>query len=187
MGNRKGYQYDHDHRLIAETNPLGSTFIFEYDRFGRCTRTAGDDGFMERKLRYFTAPKMTRVIDGEGATTEYHLNAAGQVVQLVNSIGAATTKKFDEYGRLVRVVHPDGSEENHTYDANGNRLTSSDPCGVQTATEHNENHEPSKVTDRNGNTWKLPSESAGSLFGVETLPRRRWNHVWDSRGLWLSR
>src|SRR5208282_328049 len=79
MGYRKGYEYDRENRLIAETNPLGSRFVFQYDRLGRCTRTAGEDGFMERKLQYLATPRMTKVTDSRGAVTQYLLNPAGQV------------------------------------------------------------------------------------------------------------
>ncbi len=183
MGYRKGYEYDTENRLIAESNPLGSRFVFKYDRLGRCTRTAGDDGFRERKLQYLKEPPMTRVTEGNGAVTQYYLNQAGQVIQIVDPVGGVTTNTFDEHGRLVGVTRPNGSKESHAYDDKGNRAASVDPCGAKTTVEHNELHVPVRLVDRNGNTWKLPNKYEGSLAGMENLPRRLWDYSWDSRGL----
>ncbi|HEY0791533.1 MAG TPA: RHS repeat-associated core domain-containing protein [Chthoniobacterales bacterium] len=183
MGYRKGYTYDKENRLIAETNPLGSRFEFVYDRFGRCTRTAGADGFQERKLQYLTAPRVTRVTDSRGAVTQYFLNPSGQVVQIVDALGGVTTNSFDERGRLVGVLHPDGAKESSAYDEQGNRATTVDRCGAKTVVDHDEFHAPTRLVDRNGNAWKLERPHEGSLFGLENLPRRMWKYQWGSNGL----
>jgi YD repeat-containing protein len=153
MGHRKSYEYDRDNRMTGEINPLGSKFVFEYDRQGRCIRTAGSDGYMERKLQYHTSRRMTRVTDSQGAVTEYHLNPAGQVAQVVRPLGGVTTNTFDEHGRLVEVMHPDGSKENYVYDDQGNLTTTVDRCGARTTVEHDEQHMPTRVIDRNGHGW----------------------------------
>jgi YD repeat-containing protein len=155
LGHRKGYQYDADNRMTVESNPLGSRFVFQYDRLGRCTRTAGEDGFLERKLQYFTAPKMTRVTDSRGSATAYYLNPAGQVVQIVDPFGGATTNTFDEHGRLIAVMQPDGAKESFAYDDKGNRATSVDRCGATTTVQHNDQHVPISMVDRNGIAWSL--------------------------------
>jgi YD repeat-containing protein len=158
LGYRKSYEYDRENRMTAEINPLGSKFVFEYDRQGRCIRSAGSDGYMERKLQYHTVSRMTRVTDSQGGVTEYYLNPAGQVVQTVKPLGGVTTKAFDEYGRLVEVVHTDGSKESYGYDDAGNRTTSVDPCGAKTQIEHNEQHKPTRLVDRNGYAWSLKKQ-----------------------------
>jgi RHS repeat-associated protein len=183
MGYRKGYEYDRENRLLAETSPLGSRFVFQYDRLGRCTRTAGADGFMERKLQYLKIPRMTRVTDSRGAVTQYFLNPAGQVIQVVDPAGGVTTNTFDENGRLIAVTHPDGSTESAEYDDQGNRVTATDSCGAKTAQVCDDLHVPIKLVDRNGNAWKLPNPREGSLIGLEDLPRRLWEYSWDARSL----
>lgn len=183
LGHRKGYEYDADNRMTVESNPLGSRFVFQYDRLGRCTRTAGEDGFFERKLQYFTAPKMTRVTDSLGSATAYYLNPAGQVVQIVDPFGGATTNTFDEHGRLIAVMHPDGAKESYAYDDQGNRAEAVDPCGAATTVYHNERHVPIATVDRNGNGWNLANRNEGSLLGVENLPPQTWTYTRDARGL----
>ena len=183
LGYRKGYEYDHENRMTAESNPLGSRFVFQYDRQGRCIRTAGSDGFLERNLQYSTAPSMTRVTNSRGGVTEYYLNASGQVIQMVNPVGGVTTNTFDEHGRLVGVIRPDGAKESFAYDAAGNLASNVDPSGAGTTTEHDENHTPTRMVDPNGNPWDLANRNAGSLLGVESLPPVVWKYARDSRGL----
>ena len=168
--------------MTAETGPLGSRFVFEYDRAGRCTRTAGEDGFGERRLEYRTAPRLTRVTDGYGGVTDYYLNAAGQVLQIVNPVGGVTTNTFDEHGRLVGVTRPDGAKEAFAYDDRGNLAASTDPGGGATATDHDDQHRPTRAVDPAGTAWNLADRNAGSLFGVEDLPPRAWTYNRDGRG-----
>jgi YD repeat-containing protein len=158
LGNHKGYEYDPENRITAETNPLGSRFVFEYDRLGRCVHTSGDDGFMERKLHYRTAPRMTRVTNTRGAVTDYYLNPFGQVLQIVEPGGKVTTNTFDEHGRLVEVIRPDLTKESYGYDGQGNRSVSVDPCGSKTIAKHNINHVPTRLVDRNGTEWILENQ-----------------------------
>jgi YD repeat-containing protein len=158
MGHRQGYEYDRENRIVAESNPLGSRFVFEYDRLGRCIRTAGADGYMERKLHYSTMPPMTRVTDSRGNVTVYYLNAAGQVLQIVKPLGSVTTNTFDEYGRLVEVIQTDGIKESYDYDDQGNRCATVDACGAKTTVAHDEQHVPTRMVDRNGTAWRLDNK-----------------------------
>lgn len=185
-GYRKLYEYDSENRMTAETSPSGSKFLFQYDRRGRCIHTAGQDGFLERKLQYFSAPPMTRVTDTRGGVTQYYLNPSGQVVQIVSPSGGVTTNTFDEHGRLAGVVRPDGSKESYAYDNKGNRASAADPCGAAAATEHTDSHLPVKQTDRNGNVWALPAGRGGSLLGVEDLAPSMWHFRWGEDGLVTS-
>jgi RHS repeat-associated protein len=180
MGYRRCYEYDEENRLIAETNPLGSRFEFQYDKLGRCIRTAGADGFLERKLKYLTAPRMTRVTDTRGARKEYYLNEAGQVIQAVDALGGVTTNTFDEHGRLTGIAHPDGANESFAYDNKGNRVAKVDSSGAQTAARHDKSHAPTKLIDANGYAWKLPDPSQGGLLGTENLPRKMWEYSWNA-------
>jgi YD repeat-containing protein len=155
LGQRKDYDYDGDNRIIAETNPLGSRFVFEYDRLGRCVRTSGVGGYLERKLHYRAMPRATRVTDSRGAVTQYYLNAAGQVLQIVYPLGGVKTNTFDEHGRLIEAIYPDGAKESYVYDQQGNRCATVDACGAKTTVEHNDQHVPTRLVDRNGTAWDL--------------------------------
>lgn len=183
LGHRTVYEYDAEDRMTAETSPSGSRFRFEYDRLGRCTYTAGEDGYLERKLRYSQTPLMTKVTDSRGGVTQYHLNPAGQVVQIVKPLGAVTTNTFDEHGRLTGVTHPDGSKESRSYDDRGNVAQTADACGNVTSFQHDDQHVRTRIIDRNGNAWIPPNKFEGSIADVRDLPKRLWNYEFDARGL----
>ncbi len=182
-GHRKGYEYDARNRMTAETNPLGGKFSFAYDAHGRCVHTAGTGGYLERTLRYHTAPKMTRVTDTRGGVSLYYLNPAGQVVQVVDPTGAVTTRTFDEHCRLTGLTKPDGARETYAYDDQGNRAAEVDPAGVPTATAHDPLHRSTDVVDGNGFEWDVRGRHDGTLSGVENLPPREWAYTRDHRGL----
>ena len=181
-GNPTVYLYDDRHRLVSETSPLGATFQFEYDDGGRCVRAWGDGGYMERRLKYSTAPRRTRVTDSLGYHTDNYLNPAGQVIQEVSPLGAVATTEYDEHGRPVRETDPDGHAVGYSYDAAGNRVAVVHPDGTANMLEFNDRHLPVAYTDPTGAKWEWVRDERG--FQVATIDPlgRRWEAVWDSAG-----
>jgi YD repeat-containing protein len=183
MGHQCTYSYDGQHRLVAEGNPLGSTFRFRYDENGRCIYTSGDDRYMERSLQYLSVPRMTKVTDSLGNTTQHLLNVAGQVTQEISPLGATTTTEFDEYGRITKVIQPDGGVLGYEYDQRGDRTKVIDESGGQSTLAHNDLHLLTEFVDPMGSKWTFEYDERGNLISLTNPLANRFDCRRDHRGL----
>ena len=181
VGSECTYAYDDQHRLTAEGNPLGSVFRFQYDNVGRCIYASGTDRYMERKMQYLTAPRMTRVTDSLGNQTDFYLNPFGQVIQEISPLGATTTTDFDEYGRIMKLVQPDGGVLAYEYDERGNRKILIDESGGRSALVHNELHLLTEFVDPMGSKWTLEYDGRGNLISSTNPLGHRFECVRDER------
>lgn len=183
MGSESTYAYDTQHRLVAESNPLGSVFRFRYDNDGRCIYASGTDRYMERKLQYLSAPRMTKVTNSLGRTTRYYLNSGGQVIQQISPLGATTTTDFDEYGRITKIVQPDGGIVGYEYDNRGNRRTFLDESGGKSTLAHNDLHLITEFVDPMGSKWTYDYDQRGNLISLTNPLGYRLQCTRDDRGL----
>lgn len=182
-GHESTYTYDALHRLVAENNPLGSTFQFRYDNAGRCVYASGNDRYMERRLHYLSAPKMTKVANSLGHVTQYLLNAAGQVIQEVSPLGAVTTTEFDEHGRIAKIIRPDGGVLGYEYDELGNRKTFIDESGGKSTMCYNDLHLMTEFVDPMGSKWIFEYDKRGNLMSLTNPLGNRFDCSRDAQGL----
>ncbi len=108
-------------RLVASTQPDGSTALATYDRCGRVVESLDAEGGLTRIVRD-AAGRPVEVVDPTGATTRVEHDACGRVSAVVDPTGARTTRSYDADGRLVRQVLPTGEVARAEHDACG-RLT----------------------------------------------------------------
>jgi YD repeat-containing protein len=183
LGYTAQYAYDRDHRLIAERNALGSTFSFQYDSLGRCVLASGDNGYMRRRLRYYSAPQLTRVEDSLGNVSQYFFNESGQVTQEISPIGATTTFRYDEYGRQVEILYADAAVERFEYDERGDRTKVVHEDGTATTMRFNERHQLSEVTDPVGATSTYTYDERGNVLALTNALGAEFSCVRDERGM----
>jgi RHS repeat-associated protein len=183
LGNAIHYSYDGLDRLISETNRLGGTFRFEYDNDGRCVRCWGDGGYMERRLEYLTAARLTRVANSLGHVTEYQYNESGLVTLEKWPRGGVTATQYDELGRVTMIGFPNGGAVGYTYDENGNRDSYTDESGSAVRVFFNELHLPVRALDADGFEWRLEHDARGNLLSVINPLGQRWGLEREEHGL----
>ncbi len=183
LDNRTAYAYDDAGRMVRETGALGSSFHFHYDGVGRCVHTHGDGGYLERRLRFSTAPPATFVTDGLGHLTQYFLNRAGQVIQQVSPLGAATTTDYDQHGRVLAVRDALGQTTQFEYDTRGNRQAVQFADGTRAETTCTDYHVLARYVDPTGAAWVYEHDARGLVIGLTTPVGHRYQAIRDARGL----
>ena len=161
------YEYDHLHRLVAETNRVGMRYEMHYDANGRCSRTEGANGFSRRTLAYHPEALTTAVTDSLGYVTVFEFNPRGQVVKEVSPKGAVRTAQYDSCGRMTRRTDPLGKSVTFAYDTRGNLVTVKDESdGVHTI-EYNDAHLRTLHKAPGGNHWLSRYDESYRLIEVE--------------------
>jgi RHS repeat-associated protein len=141
------FEYDAEHNLLRQTNPLGQASTFTYDDASRLERATDPRGQIVRR-EYDDEGNLTRITDERGgqisftyddnnrllteaypvigtlATTRDQL---GRVATTTNRRGNTVTYAYDSRGRRTgkTVTGDGGGIYSYTYDDNGNLLTHS--------------------------------------------------------------
>lgn len=197
------YEYDAQHRLVRETNKVGGSFVFEYDGEGRCIRSAGDQGYMERRLEYDRERRWTRVTDSLGNVTTYHLNRdqvvervtdplgytsrhlyAGGTEQHVDRLGGITHREFDERGQLVKRIDRLGNTFEFSYNDLGRETSVTNPDDTQMTRSYDELGRQVSLTDPLGNTWSLERDVRGTITAQIDPEGRQLTRRWDPALRW---
>jgi len=91
---------------ISDRNDV-QVIWFEYDNDGRLARVSDSE---DRSVEYFyTADKLTKVIDVLGNETVYEYDGEGRIVRTVDAGGRPTLASYDQYGHVETVVDRNGT------------------------------------------------------------------------------
>jgi len=134
-GNKTTKEYDDRDNLTKQTNPDGTTLIYEYEpRLNQVIREVNEKGIVT-KYEYDSSGNMTRKIEAFGTgierITEYTYDTAGNPLSVkrvgdANTAEAITTALYDSSGSLTSETTPEGNTTQFTYDTMGNMLTRRD-------------------------------------------------------------
>ena len=161
-GSLTRYEYDADGNLIAETDALGHTTRYTYDRRGLPVGITDPLG-KSKTLVYDAAGQLTAYTDCSGQTTRFTYTALGEIETVTDALNQTTRYDYDEYGNHIRTDHPDGGSEHFVYDAL-NRLTGhTDPLGGQTRYTLDKDGLPKERTDALGNRFSYTYDTARRL------------------------
>ncbi|MEU0255567.1 DUF6531 domain-containing protein [Streptomyces sp. NPDC006184] len=116
-------------QTVAETDPLGHTVHFVWDRH---------DNLLERTDQLGNTARFTwdergnltgiRYPDGTESTTRY--NGLNLPEEVTGADGTTWRQAFDERGNRIRITAPDGTETHFSYDARGALRSLTDPTGA---------------------------------------------------------
>jgi len=133
---RLHYEYDAAGRLTKRTDRNGYSFFFQYDRDGRCVRSAAEDGLLEVNLEHFPDERRTRVTKGDGGVWEYHYNQFKTLTKIIGPDGV--TESFvtrPEDGRIAFEIDGAKNKIDYEYDAEGRLVGKRDELGRPIAEE----------------------------------------------------
>ena len=195
LGAKIIYVYDDNHRLITEVNQLGGAFNFDYDGDGRCIRSWGDNGYLERRINYDAKRRVTRVTDSLGGTTTYFFDENGAVKKVVDALDNVTehqhlpgvdiridalgyirAKETDENSNLIKYTDALGRTLNYTYNELGLCTSIIDPDGNCSKWYYDDKGRLIKYENPLGDSWIVEVGENGEIL-KET----------DSEGRWLKR
>ena len=103
-------------------------FSYNYDAFGRCIATSGQDGLWATTLEYFPDQQYTRCTEG-GAVWEYHYDADGVITKVIDPYGGVLQRELDAEGRMAIETDPAGRQMRWLYDLDGAHYARADRFG----------------------------------------------------------
>ena len=129
------FDYDPHGRMTGWQDRDGTWYRYVYDTGGRCVRTVGDRGFYDGAFTYDRERLITTFTDSLGHTSEFHLNAANQLLREVDPLGHTTVSEWDRYDRLLSRTDPLGRTTRYEYDADGALVATIRPDGSRVSAE----------------------------------------------------
>ncbi|MFV8754642.1 DUF6531 domain-containing protein [Nannocystaceae bacterium ST9] len=163
LGQVSRWRYD-DHLLIGETDRVGLSFHFEWDRASRrCVRTWGDGGIHDHRLAY--AEDTTTVRNALGFTVVARHDDEGLVTRMVDALGHASSLERNEFLEIVASVDALGQTTRITRDARGN---------------------PVQIVAPDGSTQILAWDGRDRLLRAIDVLGNWWQWRWDERGRLLE-
>lgn len=123
------FRHSPDHRLIERTDPLGHSFLYEYDAAGRCVRSRGNDGLLDVRLEYHPTESRTVVTQADGGRWTYEYTDAGAIERITDPYGGVRVFTLDNDGLAVAEVDPAGSTTTLLNSSQGVPLASIDALG----------------------------------------------------------
>lgn len=184
-GQAESYEYDQKYRLIAFTDPIGSTWSYTYDTAGNRTSVTDPRGFVTL-YNYDTSNKPTKVTDPFGHETSFTFSGVDLISQ-TDALGNPTAYTYNGEGHLLSVTDPLGNTIQNTYsatgllesttDANnktisfsydtyGNRISATDPLGNVTGWEYNTAGKATAKINPLGNRFTYSYDVLGQLISI---------------------
>ena len=146
--------YD-SHLLVSERFRDALAFYFEYDRPGvkaRCTRTWGDGGIYDHKLRYCWPDEAT-IVENSLSHKTTHWHQGGIVTKVVEPDGAESLTILDANNDPTLELDPLRRARRTAYDARGNPTEIKLPDGSGNKIEYDKDL-PIMATDALGSVWR---------------------------------
>lgn len=168
--------------MIQETDRNGLSFYFEYDGADHnalCTRTWGDNGIYEHKLKYDLENNITivenslghkttyyhdgslphNIVDPQGYRTKIEYNEHHDMLKEVDELGAETFYEYDKWGNNTKIVQPNGAAIVIEYDPKGSPIKGTDVLGGEWVWEYDNQNRLTKKFDPTGRTITFDYDS----------------------------
>lgn len=176
---------NHLGQTVSETDPLGHTVRFEWDRYDNLLSRTDQLGHTAR-FTYDDAGNLTIVHypDGRQASTAY--NALHLPETITGPDGTVWRQTFDQRGNRTAVVAPDGTSATYTYDSTGAAATVTFPTGETETRTNDQAGLTLSVRDGQGATYTVRRDAFGqpyeSIDPADSVTRLEW-----TADGWLSR
>ncbi|MBL7798022.1 MAG: RHS repeat protein, partial [Saprospiraceae bacterium] len=168
-------------QVTAQTDELGSTTFFTYDKAGNQTATQYPDG--STLMMAYDENLLLAVTDQNGGKWQWSYNEAGQLIQRINPLGIATQYSYqngllhavtdalsgvtrltyDTQHNLIALTTPDGATSRWEYDALGRCTKSTDPKGNAQNRLFNLLGWVERVVEPDGNIRQLDYDAEGNV------------------------
>ncbi|MER6994455.1 RHS repeat-associated core domain-containing protein [Streptomyces sp. NPDC000410] len=164
-------------QVVAETDPLGHTVRFEWDRWDNLLCRTDQIGSTAR-FAYDEHGNLTTVYypDGRQARTTY--NALHLPVSMTGPDGTVWRQTFDERGNRTAIIAPDGTSTTFTCDAAGALTTATYPTGDTERRTNDPAGLTLSVTDPQGATYAVRRDPFGlpveSIDPTGAVTRLQW-------------
>ncbi|GAA4027343.1 hypothetical protein GCM10022409_09160 [Hymenobacter glaciei] len=167
-------------RLVRKTFAEGTSYYYEYDALGRCTRTWGDENYYNGRFVY--EPGCTTLYTDDPAAVDVYYHEQGLVTTHIDPLGAQHHWRYNVYAELEAVQDPLGHTTTYTYDARGNCTAVAYPDGGQERTAFDDRDRPVQGTDAGGSAWQWAYNEAGQLAEKTDPTGATTRYRYDAQG-----
>ncbi len=156
--------YDAFGRVIEQTDALGHSSRFEYDRLGRVVQTI-DRGNVSRATTYDAFDRVLTQRDGNGHTTRYQYDQHARSLTVTTAEGIQTVSTQNRHGQTIAVQDGRGNTTSYQYDKNGQLLSQTqDQLGSATQNAYDRAGRLIEVTDARGTKTRLDYDAVGRVL-----------------------
>ena len=156
------WRYDDSRQLLEQTDPLGNSTLYSYDRWGNLTGSSDPCG-----------GSVSAVYPGKGVLRN-------RPVSVTTPDGGTWEFGYDRRGNLTRRVSPSGAETLLEY-ASGLVCAVTGPYGVRTELEYDRWRNLVSASDSRGNVSRYRYDLLGRCTGVTNpkgaVQRREYDHI----------
>ncbi|MFJ4921813.1 DUF6531 domain-containing protein [Streptomyces sp. NPDC088725] len=172
-------------QTVSETDPLGHTVRFEWDRYDNLLARTDELGHTSR-FTYDDAGNLLIVHypDGRQASTTY--NALHLPETMTGPDGIVWRQTFDEHGNRTAIVAPDGTSTTFTHDAAGAVAAVTFPTGETETRSNDQAGLPLSVSDGHGATYAVRRDAFGRPYESVDPAGSVTRLEWTADG-WLTR
>ncbi|MFF1398587.1 RHS repeat-associated core domain-containing protein [Streptomyces sp. NPDC058287] len=172
-------------QTVAETDPLGNTVLFEWDRYDNLLARTDELGHTAR-FTYDGSGNLITVHypDGRQASTTY--NALQLPEAITGPDGTVWRQTFDERGNRTAMVAPDGTSTTFTHDATGALATATFPTGSTETRTNDPAGLVLSVSDGHGATYTVSRDAFGRPRECADPAGAVTRMEWTADG-WLTR
>ncbi len=166
--------------LVFQQDALGNSRSMQRNVNGLVERAVSPRGRVDT-MRYDAQGNLLELIEGVGSAVQRrtlytYVAGTDRVRTVTNGEGHTTTFDYDDAGNLLRVVHPDAAERSYTYDDRGLVTRSIDENGNQTRYEYDGQGRLEVRTDALGHVTRYAYDERGNALSIvegEGMPEQR--------------
>ncbi len=138
------YAYNHFDYITSETDALGNTTRYSYDRLCNLTNMIRPIGYQEKTnegihYEYDDMNHLVRTVDELGNVVAVEVDCSGNITKEINpnsyqestGTGEGICYQYDKDDRRIKIIYPDGGIERIFYDANGNIIKKVQPMSYE--------------------------------------------------------
>ena len=179
--NQITFAYDGSGRLTRVTGPAGRTLTLTYGENKKIS-TITDPASRVFHYAYDSKNNLSRFTDPAGNETHYAYDDQHRLTTITDPKGnTALTNTYDSLNRVVSQVS-NGGTFSYAYYPDSNYTLETNPRGFQTRIEYNENGNPSRITDRLGNTIIRTWDEKGNLASLRNARGHTTAFAYDEKG-----
>ncbi|MFF1732780.1 DUF6531 domain-containing protein [Streptomyces sp. NPDC058247] len=185
LGNTVHFEWDRYDNLISRTDELGSTATFTYDDAGNLLTVHFPDG--RRSSATYNALHQPETMTGPDGTVWRHAyDAFGNRTAITAPDGTSTTFTYDAAGAVATATYPTGDTELRTNDQAGVTLSVTDPQGAEYTVRRDAFARPYESVDPAGSVTRLEWTTDGWLTRRVAPDGTSESWTWDDEGNCLS-
>ncbi|RFB33046.1 toxin C-terminal domain-containing protein [Brevibacillus sp. VP] len=178
--------YDHEGRVIAQTNALGLASHFSYDTQsmpGSMITTFTDSLGVTEVLVHDERMLLLEKQEKDGSRVSYEYNDRGQMIAETVGKGETTTYQYDERGNLIQVVDPLGNQTSYVYSENDLLLSEINAEGGITSYTYDERERLVSITRSDESRSEIGYNEHGQRVSYTDSNGVRSRYQYDDKGL----